>query len=154
MRETLIIFGISISLLLASATHAQNPEAIVGKWWSQEKEAQIEIYVCEGKYCGKIARLKQPNYPADDPKGMGGKPRIDRENPDPSKRERPILGMNLLWGFTYSGGNRWEDGQIYDPREGKTYKGKMTLETPDHLKVRGFIGISLIGKTNEWTRVK
>jgi uncharacterized protein (DUF2147 family) len=154
MRETLIIFGISISLLLASATHAQNPEAIVGKWWNQEKEAQIEIYVCEGKYCGKIARLKQPNYPADDPKGMGGKPRIDRENPDPSKRERPILGMNLLWGFTYSGGNRWEDGQIYDPREGKTYKCKMTLETPDHLKVRGFIGISLIGKTNEWTRVK
>lgn len=154
MKKTLIILGIWIPLLLASAIHAQNPEAIVGKWWNQEKEAQIEIYACESKYCGKIVWLREPNYPADDPKGMGGKPRIDRENPAPSKRGRPMLGMNLLWGFTYSGGNLWEGGQIYDPREGKTYKCKMTLETPDHLKVRGFIGISLIGKTNDWTRVK
>jgi uncharacterized protein (DUF2147 family) len=154
MKKTLIIFGIWIPLLLASAAHAQNPEAIVGKWWNQEKEAQIEIYACEGKYCGKIVWLKEPNYPASDPKGMGGKPRVDQQNPDPSKREGPLLGMNLLWGFTYSGGNLWEGGQIYDPREGKTYRCKMTLEMPDHLKVRGFIGISLIGKTNEWIRVK
>ncbi len=149
-----MIFGMGVGLLLASAVHAQNPDAIVGKWWNQEKEAQIEIYACDGKYCGRIAWLKEPNYLADDPKGMSGKPRIDRENPDPSKRERPILGMNLVWGFSFSGGNLWEGGFIYDPREGKTYKCKMTLVSPDHLKVRGFIGISLIGKTNDWARVK
>ena len=62
--------------------------------------------------------------------------------------------MNILSGFTHSGGNLWEGGQIYDPQEGKTYKCKMTLETSDHLKVRGFIGISLIGRTNDWARVK
>ena len=154
MRKAAIFFTLAIAWLLTSATHAQNPEAIVGKWWNQEKEAQIEIYACEGKFCGKIVWLKNPDYSADDPKGMSGKPRVDRENPDSSKRERPILGMNLLSGFTHSGGNLWEGGQIYDPREGKTYKCKMTLETPDRLKVRGYIGISLIGKTNEWTRVK
>jgi uncharacterized protein (DUF2147 family) len=153
MKKRLIL-GIWIPLLLAYATHGQNPETIVGKWWNQEKEAQIEIYACESKYCGKIVWLKEPNYPADDPKGMGGKPKVDRENPDPSKRGQPILGMNLLLGFTHSGGNLWEGGQIYDPREGKTYKCKMTLETPDHLRVRGFIGISFVGKTNDWTRVK
>jgi uncharacterized protein (DUF2147 family) len=154
MKKTFIIFGMAVALLLSSRVYSQNPDAIVGIWWNQEKEAQIEIYPCDGKYCGRIMWLKEPNYLANDPKGMAGKPRVDRENPDPSKRERPILGMNLVWGFSFSGGNLWESGFIYDPREGKTYKCKMTLETPDHLKVRGFIGISLIGKTNDWTRVK
>jgi uncharacterized protein (DUF2147 family) len=98
--------------------------------------------------------LKEPNYPADDPKGMAGKTKVDRENPDPAKKEQPILGMNLVWGFTHAGENVWEGGSIYNPREGKTYKCKMTLENPDTLKVRGFIGISLLGKTNIWTRVK
>jgi uncharacterized protein (DUF2147 family) len=154
MKKIFIIFGMAVALLLSSRVYSQNPDAIVGVWLNQEKEAQIEIYPCDGKYCGRIMWLKEPNYLANDPKGMAGKPRVDRENPDPSKRERPILGMNLVWGFSFSGGNLWESGFIYDPREGKTYKCKMTLETPDHLKVRGFIGISLIGKTNDWTRVK
>ena len=154
MKKIFMILGMGIAMILCSLAAAQTPDAVAGKWWNQEKEAQIQIEPCDGKYCGKIIWLKEPNYPADDPKGMGGKPRIDRENPDPSKRERPILGMNLLWGFTHSGGNLWEGGSIYDPREGKTYKCKMTLEMPDHLKVRGFVGISLIGKTNDWTRVK
>ena len=154
MKIAFMVFGLMAALPLTSAVHAQNPDAIVGKWWNQEKEAQIEIYTCEGKYCGKIVWLKEPNYPANDPKGMGGKPKVDRENPDPANRERPTLGMNLLSGFTHAGGNLWEGGQIYDPREGKTYKCKMTLETPDHLKVRGFVGISLFGKTNDWTRVQ
>ena len=140
--------------LLSSVVHAQNQDAIVAKWLNQEKEAQIEIYPCEGKYCGKIIWLKEPDYLPNDPKGMGGKPKVDRENPDPSKKGRPMLGLTLVWGFTSAGENLWEGGFIYDPRDGKTYKCKMTLETPDHLKVRGFIGISLIGKTNHWTRVK
>jgi len=154
MKKSFIILAVSMIVLLVSGVQAQNQDAIVGKWWNQEKDAQIEIYPCEGKYCGKIIWLKEPNYPANDPKGMGDKPKIDRENPDASKKDRPILGMNLVWGFSFSGGNLWEGGFVYDPREGKTYKCKLTLETSDHLKVRGFIGISLIGKTNNWTRVK
>ena len=154
MKKAFVAFVLAAAGLMSSAALAQNSEAIAGKWWNQEKDAQIEIYVCDAKYCGKIVWLKNPDYPADDSKGMGGKPRVDRENPEPSKRETPILGMNLLTGFSHSGGNLWEGGQIYDPREGKTYKCKMTLENPDRLKVRGFIGISLIGKTNEWARVK
>jgi len=154
MKKFLLIIGIGVTLFWGSYVQAQNQDAIVAQWWNQEKEAQIEIYPCEGKYCGKIVWLKEPHYPANDPKNMGGKPKVDRQNPDPSKRERPILGMNLVWGFSYAGENLWEGGFIYDPRDGKTYKCKMTLETPDHLKVRGFIGIALIGKTNNWTRVK
>ncbi|MDH4265339.1 MAG: DUF2147 domain-containing protein [Deltaproteobacteria bacterium] len=154
MKKIFWIFAVATALLFSAVVQAQNQDALLGKWWNQEKEAQIEIYSCDGKYCGKIIWLKEPNYPAKDPKGMGGQPKVDRENPDPAKRGQPILGLNLVGGFTYAGENLWEGGFIYDPREGKTYKCKMTLETPDHLKVRGFIGIALIGKTNNWTRVK
>ena len=154
MKKMFCILVMGMALLFSFAVHAQNQDAIVGKWWNQENDAQIEIYPCDGKYCGKIVWLKEPNFPSNDPKGMEGKPKVDRENPDPAKKGQPILGLNLVWGFTYAGENLWEGGFIYDPREGKTYKCKLSLETPDHLKVRGFIGIALIGKTNNWTRVK
>jgi uncharacterized protein (DUF2147 family) len=148
------ILAVGVAFLFSAAAYAQNQDAIVGKWLNQEKEAQIEISPCDGKYCGKIIWLREPDYPANDPKGMGSKSKVDRENPDPAKKGQPMLGLNLVWGFTFTGENRWEGGFIYDPRDGKIYKCKMTLETPDNLKVRGFIGISLIGKNNHWTRVK
>ncbi len=154
MRKFSISLWMALVLCMVPAAGAQSPDAVLGKWWNEEKDAQVEIYSCEGKYCGKIVMLKEPNYPANDPKGMAGKPKVDRENPEADKRERPLLGMNLVWGFTPAGEKAWEGGLIYNPREGKTYKCKLTLESPDRLKVRGFIGISLIGKTNVWTRVK
>jgi uncharacterized protein (DUF2147 family) len=154
MRKVLGTAVMGVVFFLAATAYGENADALLGKWWNQEKDVQIEIYSCDGKYCGKIVWLKEPNYPAGDAKGMEGKPKIDRENPDTAKRERPILGLNLVWGFGFAGGELWEGGFIYDPREGKTYKCKITMESPDQLKVRGFIGISLIGKTNIWNRVK
>jgi uncharacterized protein (DUF2147 family) len=154
MKKISFLFVLSTVLFFPTLVLSQNPDAIGGKWWNQERDAQIEIYACNGKYCGKVVWLKEPNFPANDPKGMAGQPKVDRANPDPAKRGQPILGLNLVGGFTYAGEDLWEGGFIYDPRDGKTYKCKMTLEKPDHLKVRGFIGIALIGKTNHWTRVK
>ncbi len=147
-----LVFG--AALLLTIFTHAQNPDAILGKWWTQEKDSQIEIYPCDEKYCGKIIFLQDPNYSPEDSKGMAEKPKVDRGNPDRAKRERPLLGMDMFGDFTYSGKNLWENGFIYDPRDGKTYKCKITMESPDRLKVRGYILITLIGKTNTFTRVK
>jgi uncharacterized protein (DUF2147 family) len=140
--------------LVTSSACAASPDAIVGKWWNQEKESQIEIYKAEGKYIGKIVYLKEPVYPTNDPEGMAGKTKVDRKNSDPIKRNVPLLGLMILWDFTNTGENLWENGFIYDPRNGSTYKCKMTLESPDVLNVKGFIGISLFGRTNAWTRVK
>jgi uncharacterized protein (DUF2147 family) len=64
------------------------------------------------------------------------------------------MGLVMLWNFTNTGDNLWENGFIYDPRDGKTYKCKMTLESSDILNVKGFIGVPLFGRTNAWTRVK
>jgi uncharacterized protein (DUF2147 family) len=153
MKRFLAALSLASVISFGSVAAAPKPEDIVGKWWNEEKDAQIEIYPCEGRYCGKIIMLKEPNFPATDTMGMAGRPKVDRKNPDVSKRDRPILGMNIVWGFTCSGENLWEGGFIYNPREGKTYKCKLYFENSDTLKVRGFIGISLIGKTNIWTRV-
>ncbi len=153
MKKFILVLCPLLLLFFLSAAFAQGPGALIGKWWNEEKDAQLEIYRCEGKLCGKIVMLKEPNFPANDPQGMGGKVKTDRENPDPAKKDRPLLGLDMLWGFTPSGENLWEGGFIYNPRDGKTYKCKLTLENPDRLKVRGFIGVSLIGKTNYWSRV-
>ena len=97
---------------------AAGPDDILGKWWNQEKESQIEIYKSGNSYEGKIVLLKEPVYPPDDKKGMAGKTKVDRQNPEVAQRTKPILGMIMLWGFKYASDNVWEGGHIYDPRDG------------------------------------
>jgi len=145
---------ITLLCLATSAASAANPDAILGKWLNGKQTANVEIYKAEGKYYGKIVWLKEPVYPADDKKGMAGQPKVDRENSDASKRNQPIMGLVILRNFVFVKDGLWEDGMIYDPENGKDYKCKMTLESPDILNVRGFIGISLLGRTDTWTRVK
>lgn len=124
---------------------AQSADDILGEWLTQEDKARIEIYKEKGKYSGKIVWLK-------DGKNPDGSPALDTENPDKSLRDRPILGLNLIEGFTFED-DEWVDGEIYDPETGKTYECKMELKG-DKLKVRGFIGISMFGRTVTWTRVE
>ena len=61
MKKIFLIISIGAALFWVSFVQAQNQDAIVAQWWNQEKEAQIEIYPCEGKYCGKIVWLKEPH---------------------------------------------------------------------------------------------
>ncbi len=154
MKKIWMIAALLAVFLLIPQADAAGPDDILGKWWNQEKESQIEIYKSGNLYEGKIVWLKEPVYPPDDKKGMAGKTKVDRENPDPALKSRPTLGLVMLWGFKYTGDNLWEGGSIYDPRDGKTWSCKMTLKSPDILDVRGFWRVSWIGKTNVWTRVK
>jgi uncharacterized protein (DUF2147 family) len=112
-------------------------------WYSEDKTAKIHIYKGrDGKFYGKIAWLKVPD--------RNGKPKIDEKNPDPKKRNQPILGLTILKGFTKGDDNEYEDGTIYDPKNGKSYSCKITRNN-DILDVRGYVGISLIGRTSSWT---
>ena len=154
MKRTAVLVGVLLVVFWAANLLAAEGDALVGKWWNEKKDAQIDIYNCEAKYCGKIVLLKEPVYPANDAKGMAGKPKVDRENPDAAKQKRPIMGLNLLAGFSYAGEKVWEGGTIYNPEDGKTYKCKLTLESPEQLKVRGYVGLPAFGKTQYWTRVK
>jgi uncharacterized protein (DUF2147 family) len=139
-------------LLLVSIAFAADEDRILGLWNTPGNDCKIEIFKNGRKYCGRIVWLKEPLFPADDDGGMAGRPVVDRENPNPSLRSRPLIGLQLIEGFTYIGKNVWEKGTVYDPDKGQTYRCKMTLYDPNHLEVRGFIGIPLLGGTSIWTR--
>ena len=154
MKRIGALVGALMLLCLSRPVYAQNADAVLGKWLNAKGTAQVEIYKDGGKYFGKIVWLKEPVYPADDKRGMAGQQKVDRENPDPARRTQPLMGLLLLRSFDFARDVLWEHGQIYDPENGKDYRCKMTLTSPDVLRVRGYIGISLIGRTEIWTRVK
>lgn len=130
---------------------ADDADAVLGSWLTAEGKARVEIEKHDGVYDGRIVWLKEPNYPVDD-KTMAGQPKVDRENPDPALKARSIIGLPLISGFKYAGDGVWSDGKIYDPESGKLYSCKMTLMMDGSLKVRGYVGISLFGRTEIWTR--
>jgi uncharacterized protein (DUF2147 family) len=137
-----LIFLLSINFSL----YSQTSDAILGKWYNTEKDAQVEIFKEGNKYFGKIIWLQ-------DPKDDTGKPKVDLNNSDVSKQQRQIIGLKILDNFQFNGGV-WEDGTIYDPKNGKTYSCIIKKKDNKTLEVRGFVGISLIGRTVEWTKAE
>lgn len=135
---------LAVVLLIQVAAFAQDP--IEGLWYNEEKTAKIRIYKAKNdKFYGKIDWLKEPV--------KDGKERTDEKNPDEDKRSEPLLGLVVLKGFEKSGKDEYEDGTIYDPKNGKTYSCIITYKG-DKLNVRGYVGFSWIGRTAVWTRVQ
>jgi uncharacterized protein (DUF2147 family) len=132
-------------LLIGGQLCAQQADAIVGKWYNTEKDGQIEIFKEGGKFFGKIVWLKEPLE--------NGKPKLDKNNSETALRTRPIMGLRLLSDFQFKGG-LWEDGTIYDPKNGKTYSCIIKRKDAKTLEVRGYVGFSMIGRTVEWTKVE
>lgn len=136
---------ITASALAAPAAFAQSP---AGLWKSIDDEtgkpkALIRIREAAGAFTGRIEKLLNPSEP--DPKCT--KCTDDR-------KDQKIEGMTILTGLKANGdATEWDDGQILDPNNGKLYKAKMKLvEGGKKLEVRGFIGVSLFGRTQTWLR--
>ena len=138
-------------LLMAATAFGAGPSDILGLWKTDGGDSRLELFMCEEKICGKIVWLKVPNY-VDSEDGPVGNAKVDSRNPDPVLRNRPILGLQVMKGLVAKGDNRWGNGTCYDPETGKSYKCKMRLASPDRLVLRGYIGISLIGRTFVLTR--
>ena len=118
--------------------NTNSPQEITGVYWSPKKDAKIEIYMQGQRYFGKSIWVANPAK--------------DVKNPSKTLQGREVLGVELLSHFTYDNGI-YSGGEIYDPESGKTYSCKMTLEG-NRLKVRGYIGISLFGRTEYFERIK
>lgn len=146
-----ISLWITLFLLSASTAFGAGLNDILGIWKTEMDESKVEIFPCGEKVCGTIVWLKNPNY-LDSSDGKVGTPIIDQHNPDPSLRSRPLIGLRILEGFTSAGDNSWGNGTCYDPKCGKTYRGKIHLAAHDRLELRGYIGIPLFGRTSVWTR--
>lgn len=138
-------------IMSAATVFAAGSATINGSWKTEENKSKVEIFQCAEKICGKITWMKEPLY-TEAKEGPIGKPKLDHNNPEVSLKSRPLLGLQIMEGFTVSGDDAWANGTIYDPENGKTYKCKMKMTSPERLEVRGYIGISLIGRTAVWTR--
>lgn len=148
--KTIISIAIAISgLLFAVPAHSQSVEsdAIVGVWETGSGKARVKVDKSGEVFFGRIVWLKEPN-------NEQGKPKTDKNNPDEALRSKPLLGYRMLDKFTYAGNKTWENGTIYDPENGSTYSCTMTLTDENTLEVRGFIGVSLFGRTDVWKRVQ
>jgi uncharacterized protein (DUF2147 family) len=132
---------LSIALLCVSAvaSFAADPTGI----WRTEEEATIRVSNCSGGLCAAIASIKEPNDP------QTGKPKTDINNVDPTKRNRPVIGMPIFTGLRPEGANKWT-GQIYNPEDGKTYDVSVVLESTSTLKLQGCV--LFICKTKTWRR--
>jgi uncharacterized protein (DUF2147 family) len=145
MKKILIAFAL---LAVCTAIRAQTFAAddILGTWLTGTQKAAVTIYKQGSKYYGKISWLKTPL-------NEEGKPKVDKSNPDEKRRADPLMGLNLLKDFSFVGTDKWEKGTIYDPENGKTYSCKITMVDKDKLDVRGFVGISMLGRTQTWIRI-
>lgn len=144
LKYVLILFTI---LLCTSFAHrALDP--IEHTWANQENTGHIQIYkATDGKFYGKLVWVSEP---IDE---ETKKPKLDKMNPDATLKSKPVLNLVMIKGYekNNSNPNLYEHGTIYDPKNGKTYCGKMTLEGKK-MKLRGFIcGLSLLGRSETWT---
>lgn len=136
----LAIICLSSSLLLASELSP------VGIWLIGDKDGKVEIYQSGNQLEGKVVWIKQPT-------DAGGQPKTDTENPDEILRARPILNLVFIKGFQKENEeSKWSGGTIYDSKSGKTYKGWIQMVDEKTMKLRGYVGISLLGRTDIWTR--
>lgn len=126
---------------------AQN-DRIEGIWFNNEKTAKVEIFKGEdAKLYGKIVWLKKSL--------RGGRSILDVNNPKPTLRSRPLIGMTVMGGFTKDDeADRYTDGSIYDPKNGKTYNCRISQLKENELDIRGYIGIALMGRKTRWSRVQ
>ena len=131
-----------LAVPLRLAAQQPTPE---GQWLTANQDAVVQIFRCGDRLCGKLAwfRLKpgDPNPQA-----------LDLNNPDPAQRNRSLCGLVFMRQFKPAGQSDWEDGNIYDPESGNTYHGTLRLQPDGALSLRGYIGISLIGRSEVWTR--
>ena len=140
-----ILLSICLSANTSFAQSNNSHDGIIGTWLVQDGTGKVKIEKINGKFYGKLVWINNPT-------DKNGKPAVDSKNPDKALQNRPLVGLKMLENFTYDSDNVWTEGTIYDPDSGKTYSCKITLKNNGKMEVRGYVGISLFGRTDTWTR--
>jgi uncharacterized protein (DUF2147 family) len=117
----------------------------LGTWYTEGGDSQVRISKCGGALCGSLVWLKEP-------KDADGQPKTDRENADPAKRNRPLLGVQIVLGMKPSGTPEEWDGKVYNAKDGKTYTGSFTLTGANTAVLKGCVMVFC--KSQTWTRAK
>lgn len=122
-------------------------DALVGVWSPSHGKAKVKVTKVGTKYFGKVVWLKEPL-------NEQGVKKTDVNNPDAKMHATPLLGYKILKDFEYVGKKTWENGTIYDPENGSLYSCTIKMTDKNTLDVRGYIGVSMIGRTDTWTRLE
>jgi uncharacterized protein (DUF2147 family) len=148
MRTKLLALLLLALPLGAFAQGASTSNSPVGHWTTiddktDKPKSVVEIYEAkDGSLAGRVTEILQSD--------RGPNPLCDKCSGD--RKGKPVKGMVILWGIKQKG-EVWEGGQILDPASGKVYSVKVTpVENGKKLEVRGFMGFSLLGRTQTWNR--
>ncbi|SEP35290.1 Uncharacterized conserved protein, DUF2147 family [Flavobacterium sp. CF108] len=141
MKNWMLTIGV---FFFAMSIQAQS---VIGKWKTIDDEtgeakSVVEIYEKSGKIYGKITEILRENHKKDVCVKCEG-----------TEKNKPILGMTIINGLKKDGAE-YNGGTILDPTSGKKYKCYISLDSADKLKLRGYVGISIMGRTQYWTRIK
>jgi uncharacterized protein (DUF2147 family) len=147
MKKVTFLLMLTASLAIQTLNaQVQESDKILGVWETGSGKARVKVIKSGEYFYGRIVWLKEPNNPE-------GNPKVDKNNPDETLRQTPLLGLRMLKSFEFKGNNLWEDGTIYDAESGSTYNCKITLEDDNTMNIRGFIGVAALGRTDVWKRV-
>lgn len=138
--------ALSLAVLLLASVRSDAAVTPLGRWYAEGGAAQVEIAPCGEALCGRVVWLRSPF----DERGCL---LTDRHNGDPQFHGRRVLGLEILRGLRRATDDSWDDGTIYDPGSGRLYRCAATLDGPNRLLLRGYLGIHLLGRTTTWLRV-
>lgn len=143
-----MVGAVAFWALGAQASATENDPAF-GHWLVESGRAIVEIGPCAGVAegaCGRLAWIARPHE-------RGGALRRDVNNPDQALRDRPLCGATILTDLERDDDGSWRDGDIYDARSGSTYDVNVEAQDDGSLKVHGFLGWTLLGKSQYWKRI-
>ena len=150
LQTATLLSGFMISFLVTNAVQAQDQDPALGSWHTVDDETgEIKSLVVlslaeDGTMVGVIKKVLK--------KDGGAALCVECEG---DMKDQPIEGMRFVWGVERTGEGEWEDGQLLDPESGSVYTGNITIgENPNELEVRGYVGISLFGRSQTWLRVQ
>lgn len=144
---SLLFLSFTTDSVNLSPQQEEEGDKLIGVWEPGHGKAKVKITKVGNKYFGKIVWLKEPNF-------EDGSKKTDKNNPDEKMHNTPLLGYKILKDFEYTGNKTWENGTIYDPENGSLYSCTIKMKNNNTLEVRGFIGVSMIGRTDTWKRLQ
>src|SRR5262249_11373638 len=143
MSKLTALAALLAALTLPAAASAADP---TGTWLTEGGKSRVKVARCGNGLCGTIAWLKEPNDP------NTGKPKTDANNQDAAKRARAMIGVDIVLGMQPSSTSDKWTGEVYNPEDGKTYSGSLTMTNANELSLAGCV-LSVLCKSQTWTRV-
>jgi len=144
----LALVGVLLFSMTAFVSQKADGDRLLGVWEPSNGRARVKIDKIGNKFFGRIVWLKEAKDQ------VTGEPKTDKNNPDESLRNVPLKGYRMLKDFVYKGDDIWEEGTIYDPLNGNTYSCTIKMTDNNTLDIRGYIGVSALGRTDIWKRLK